>query len=181
MYKRMEKTILVKYFDDSKMQDILNTLLIVENEAKEVNDNNMGENMLPILTLRISSYGGDVDVCDAIISQIEMLKTLGVLIITECLGYACSCGMLLFMHGDVRRFINKKFSYLLWHSMKYGQSSQKMNNSAELLRHAKHIYKIHNDYLIKKTKITKQMLKEKENCEWYIYYKEALELGIVTE
>ena len=43
------------------------------------------------------------------------------------------------------------------------------------------MYKIHNDYLLKNTRITKQMLKEKEKTEWYIYYKEALELGILTE
>ena len=59
----MEKLILVKYFEDSKMNDIINTLITVENEAKEVKANNMGKNMLPVVILRISSYGGDVNVC----------------------------------------------------------------------------------------------------------------------
>lgn len=181
MYKRMEKLILVKYFEDGKMNDIINTLISVENEAKEVKENNMGKNMLPVVTLRISSYGGDVNVCDAIISEVELLKSLGVLVITEVLGYACSCGMLLFMHGDIRRFVNKNFSFLLWHSMKHGQVSQDISKVEDNICYAKHMYKIHNDYLLKKTKVTKQMLKEKENSEWYIYYKEALELGIVTE
>ena len=181
MYKRMEKLILVKYFEDSKMNDIINTLISVENEAKEVKENSMGKNMLPVVTLRISSYGGDVNVCDAIISEVELLKSLGVLVITEVLGYACSCGMLLFMHGNIRRFVNKNFSFLLWHTMKYGQISQKISKTDDNIGYVKHMYNIHNDYLLKNTKITKQMLKEKEKTEWYIYYKEALELGIVTE
>ena len=181
MYKRMEKLILVKYFEDSKMNDMRNTLISVENEAKEVRENNMGKNMLPVVTLRISSYGGDVNVCDAIISEVELLKSLGVLVITEVLGYACSCGMLLFMHGNIRRFVNKNFSFLLWHTMKYGQNSQDILKTDDNIGYVKHMYKIHNDYLLKNTKITKQMLKEKEKTEWYIYYKEALELGIVTE
>ena len=117
----------------------------------------------------------------AIISQVELLKSLGVLVITEVLGYACSCGMLLFMHGDIRRFVDKKFSFLLWHTMKYSQAPQDISKIDDNMGYIKHMYKVHNDYLLKKTKVTKQMLKEKEKTEWYIYYKEALELGIVTE
>lgn len=181
MNMRMERTITVIDFEINKLQNIINELAMIENEALNVIDNNLGKAMMPILTIRISSYGGDIYVCDSIISYVERLKSLGVHVITECMGFAYSCGALLFIHGDERRFMNKNFSYLLWHSVSCANSPKKIDNVEEGMSHKRHVWKTHKKYLINHTKVTSQFLKEKESSEWYIYYPEALKLGIVTE
>ena len=136
---------------------------------------------LPELTIIISSYGGEVDVANSIISYMEYLKNKGVFITTIACGFAKSSGMLIFMHGNRRIFMDKDYTALMWHQPKLSVRDKKLDDYDDFGSHALHKWKINEKYLINNTKVTRDILDKHRHEDWYIYYDEALELGIITE
>ena len=160
----------------NKCDKIIKDFIKFEEDIDKIDYNNK-----PKLILRISSYGGDVHVANNIISYMEYLKSKGVFIITIACGFANSSGMLIFMHGNKRIFLNKEYTMLLWHQCKLGSVKKTLNNYVRYLNSVDRTWNIHEKYLIENTKVTREMLDDLRDEDWYIYYDEALELGIVTE
>lgn len=180
--KRMDTVMIVDSFDDSNTAKYLDQFAKIENELKRVKDKKLGKKMYPKLTVRVSSCGGDVYVANMIISFMEKLKKEGVEVNTECCGYAYSSGLLVFMHGMKRTFMNKDFCFIMWHQVALG-TYDKMDNVKNYVNFIDTIWNVHEKYLLNNTALTKELLLEKTNStnEWYINYKEAKKLGIVTE
>ena len=97
----------------NKCDKIIKDFIKFEEDIDKIDYNNK-----PKLILRISSYGGDVHVANNIISYMEYLKSKGVFIITIACGFASSSGMLIFMYGNKRIFLNKEYTMLLCHQCK---------------------------------------------------------------
>ena len=111
----------------------------------------------------------------------EYLKSKGVFIITIACGFAKSSGMLIFMHGNRRIFMDKDYTALMWHQPKLSVRDKKLDDYDDFGSHSLHKWKINEKYLINNTKVTRDILDKHKYEDWYIYYDEALELGIVTE
>jgi len=180
--KRMNAVVVINSFDDGVVTNYLNQFMKVEEELKRVKEKKLGKKMYPKLTIRIASCGGDVYVANMIISFMEKLKKEGVEVNTECCGYAYSSGLLVFIHGMKRTFMNKDFCFIMWHQVTLG-TCDKMDNVKSYVKFVDTIWNVHEKYLINNTNLTKELLLEKTNStnEWYINYKEAKKLGIVTD
>lgn len=181
--KRMEMKLYINSFEENALCNYTNVFVNVEDELQRVKENKLGKQMYPKLNIRISSCGGNMDVANAIISMMENLKKLGVEINTEASGFVYSSGLLVFIHGMKRTFLNKNFTFLMWHQCSMGLYG-KMTDVATYLNFMKtKMWKVHESYLINNTLVTKELLSEKcfNNTEWFIDYKEAKKLGIVTE
>lgn len=174
-----------KDFDEYLLNSFIKEFKSIEEDVFKIikdNDKSIEKKELPTIEIRISSYGGDVNVANAIITYIEYLKSLGCKIRTKVFGYAYSCGALIFMHGDERIFADKCFSLLIWHDMQLSQGFKDIDRHIQNAEEYKKTWQIHVDYLLKTTNITKELLKENSNNkEWFIRYEEAKELNIVTE
>ena len=174
------KTILLNSdISQLKVDRVIKEFLSFEEDFTK-SKNNCDEK-LPELTIIISSYGGEVDVANSIISYMEYLKNKGVFITTIACGFAKSSGMLIFMHGNRRIFMDKDYTALMWHQPKLSVRDKKLDDYDDFGSHALHKWKINEKYLINNTKVTRDILDKHKHEDWYIYYDEALELGIVTE
>ena len=163
----------------NKCDKIIKDFIKFEEDFDEAK--NLGDKKLPELSIIISSYGGEVDVANSIISYIEYLKSKGVFITTIACGFAKSSGMLIFIHGNRRIFMDKDYTALMWHQPKLSVRDKKLDDYDDFGSHALHKWKINEKYLINNTKVTRDILDKHRHEDWYIYYDEALELGIVTE
>ena len=178
--KVKDKTVLLNYeISQIKSDHILRDFLRFEEDFDEAKNN--GDEKLPELTIIISSYGGEVDVANSIISYMEYLKSKGVFIITIACGFAKSSGMLIFMHGNRRIFMDKDYTALMWHRPMLSARNKKLDDYDNFGTHSLYKWKINEKYLINNTKVTRDILDKHKYEDWYIYYDEALELGIVTE
>lgn len=181
--ERMELLMLITSFDSSAVSNYETIFKKIEDELTRVKKKKLGKAMYPKLTLRISSHGGEVDVANAIISHMEQLKRLGVEVNTECCGYGYSSGLLVFLHGMKRTFIDKEFTFVMWHQCRLG-SAGKLDDVDRYLQFVKsNMWARHEKYFINNTNVTKEIIEErtKNNTDWYINYKEAKKYGIVTE
>lgn len=174
-----------KDFEQSLLDQFIKDVKSIEEDVFDIIENNeksIKKKDLPTIEIRISSYGGDVNIANSIITYIEYLKSLGCKIITKVFGYAYSCGALTFLHGDERIFVDKCFSLLVWHDMKLSQEFKDIDRHIQNAEEYKKMWQTHVDYLLETTKITKELLKENSNNkEWFIRYDEAKELNIVTQ
>ena len=174
------KTILLNSdISQLKVDRVIKEFLSFEEDFTK-SKNNCDEK-LPELTIIISSYGGEVDVANSIISYMEYLKSKGVFIITIACGFAKSSGMLIFMHGNKRLFMDKDYTALMWHRPMLSARNKKLDDYDNFGTHSLYKWKINEKYLINNTKVTRDILDKHKHEDWYIYYDEALELGIVTE
>lgn len=125
----------------------------------------------------IDSYGGEVYSCFGLIGIMETSKTP---IYTYACGATMSCGFLILICG------HKRFSYPLatplYHEIScwYGG---KLSDMESELKETKRLQKELEDIIFKKTKITKEKLKDvnKQRLDWFMSPKEALDLGVVDE
>ena len=178
--KVKNKTILLNCaVNQSGSDHILKDFLKFEEDFDEAK--NLGDKKVPELSIIISSYGGEVDVANSIISYMEYLKSKGVFITTIACGFAKSSGMLIFLHGNRRIFMDKDYTVLMWHQPKLSVRDKKLDDYDDFGLHSLHKWKINEKYLINNTKVTRDILDKHKHDDWYIYYDEALELGIITE
>lgn len=166
---------------DEKTREFENILAEVE-ELYTYNDGckyDGDKRPMPTIHIRISSWGGSVDVCSAIVDYVEILKEYGCLIITECIGFAYSCGAVLFMHGDLRLFGTTQ-SKLIWHQGS-GRFKGDIDRVIKNVVEAEIDDKLASEYFANRTKVTMDMIEAKKHEEWHIRYNEAVELGIICE
>lgn len=127
----------------------------------------------------INSYGGAVYECFALLSKMEQFQEMGYKINTTLTGKGMSCGQMIFMFGTKRRMY--RYGTCLIHQISAGN----YGNYEQLKVSHEHIVELQNmteDMIVKKTKITKEMLKEKiAGKDWYLNAEQCLELGLATE
>ena len=132
------------------------------------------------ITIRISSYGGQCYELWDIVSKVQELQDKGYTINTLGCGKFCSCGFMLFLVGD-NRFV-QRYATGMYHSvstMSYG----KVQDLRENLDETNRLNEMAKDYVVNKTKITREKLDEIDRCkiDWYMDAKTALDLGVATE
>lgn len=142
-----------------------------ENEASQKNYKRKPINLF------IQSEGGSVYAMWSLIDIIENSKTP---IHTYCTGYAMSAAFKIFLAGH-KRYCTRHATFM-YHQM----SNIRMGTYQDLVEDRKqldHLNKQSEDYVLERTKITKERVEEirYKKIDWYIHPEEALELGIVDE
>ena len=132
------------------------------------------------ITIKISSYGGHCYELWDIVSKIEELQDKGYTVNTMGCGKACSCGFMLFLAGDNRYL--QRYATPMYHSVATGTYG-KVQDIRENLEETNRLNEMAKEYVLKKTKITRERLDEIDKCkiDWYMDAQTALELGVATE
>lgn len=130
------------------------------------------------ITIRIGSYGGYVHELSGALSLIERLKKRGYIINTECDTKAMSCGMVLLCSGVNRRV--SPFASILYHSVSSGAMG-KVAQMIDDVEEAKRLNEMSKNYIISKTKLTKEQLDAHKYDDWSLSPEQCLEYGIATE
>lgn len=124
------------------------------------------------ITLILYSFGGDLDINNAFIDVIRASRTP---IWAVNLGQSCSaaCFISIACH---KRYALPNASYLIHHGSGQFQGEY-LQIVAAVNEYQKKIERLE-EYLLKTTKIPKDLLEEQILTEWYISAKEAVEYGI---
>ena len=132
------------------------------------------------ITIRISSYGGHCYELWDIVSKIEELQDKGYTINTMGCGKACSCGFMLLLAGNNRYL--QRYATPMYHSVATGTYG-KVQDIRENLEETNRLNEMAKEYVLKKTKITREKLDEIDKCkiDWYMDAQTALELGVATK
>ena len=135
----------------------------------------------PIIQIRISSCGGQVNVLLGMLSVIEDLKRLW-----DCKvhchidGYAFSCGALLFLIASDIRTMNE-YSQLMIHEMSYGINDSLNGHRAELL-YTEKLQKRIDKMIENNTGLSLKVLnKWYKQGDVYLFKEDMEKLGILTE
>lgn len=132
------------------------------------------------LYINISSRGGEADVLFAILDMLDSCKEeWGCKIITNCDGYAQSCGFILFCYGDERYM--GQWSELMCHPISYRMNGFIQEHEEELRRSKKIQNKIDN-IITTHTPLTQKQLNKwyRAGYDKFIDRDEALKLGLLT-
>jgi ATP-dependent Clp protease protease subunit len=133
-------------------------------------------NAKPII-LKIDSFGGGLNACYALIAEIERSKTP---VHTIAVGAAMSCGFMILISGH-KRFAYK-YSAPLYHQISSAARGtyQEIKEGTENL---KRWQKILESTVLKRTKITKEKLKDMRlrKIDWELTPDEALKYGVIDE
>ena len=132
------------------------------------------------ITIRISSYGGHCYELWDIVSKIEELQDKGYTVNTIGCGKLMSCGFMLFLAGNNR--LVQRYATPMYHSVATGTYG-KVQDIRESLEETNRLNEMAKEYVLKKTKITRERLDEIDKCkiDWYMTPQEALDLGVATE
>jgi ATP-dependent Clp protease protease subunit len=172
------------YFSTQVDQDTIGALT---ESVIEINDHDRKlEKMYPIYGIKykpepikiyIDSYGGYVYQCFGLLSVMETSRTPIHTIVT---GAAMSCGFMMLICG------HKRFAYELstplYHQVGTGFSG-KVKDMEEELKETKRVQAKIEEIVLRKTKITKEKLKEiyDSKRDWAMDASKALKLGVVDE
>lgn len=132
------------------------------------------------LYVNISSRGGEADALFAILDMLDSCKEeWGCKIITNCDGYAQSCGFILYCYGDERYM--GQWSELMCHPISYRMNGFIHEHEQEYRRSVK-IQKKIDKIITTHTPLTQEQLDEwyKTGYDKFIDYDEAKELGLIT-
>lgn len=131
------------------------------------------------LYINITSHGGYLNVLMAILDILQDLKEeWDCTIITNCTGYAESCGFILWCFGD-KRYMGK-YGELMTHYIKYNWQGTPEDHEKELKRTKRMQDKV-DAIICEKTPLTKKQLRAwYKKGDTFIDYKKAEELGLLT-
>lgn len=130
------------------------------------------------IKMYINTYGGD---CVHGLSIIDAMNNSKAPIYTIATGECLSMGVLIFLNG-VKRFATKHISFMIHGVASFGGG--KLPDIDESVEHMKHVEDLLFNMILEKTKIKKSKLEKvfkKERCNWWFYYDEAKELGLITD
>lgn len=133
-------------------------------------------NRLPI-KIYLDTYGGFVYQCFGLLSVIERSKTPVHTIVTGC---AMSCGFMILISGHER--YAHKLSTPLYHQVSTGFVGKVADLKEEWIE-AQRLQKMIEDIVVKKTKITRQKLKDiyDRKVDWFMNAQTAKKLGVVDK
>ncbi len=129
------------------------------------------------ITVEISSYGGCTDSGSAMLDRIMEMQEMGIHVDTHCNGFAYSMAFILFISGERRS--GGKFSKYMNHSSSasaYGMID-KMKTDIDFYGECD---KQFDNLILKQTDMTKERLEMARLKNDWIFYDEAIELGIVN-
>jgi len=147
------------------------------NKKDEEEDSKLKKYERPIIELLINTDGGDLYSCNALIGAITSSKTP---VHTICIGHAMSAGFEILISGH-KRFAHQ-MDWLMYHQLSHGVKNT-LKQMEWVVEEDKRIQKVAEDFIVSRTKITKQQLKEynDKNKDWLMDSKEALKLGVIDE
>lgn len=135
---------------------------------------------IPILHIKLNSYGGSMWDCFSLMNQIDLLKEYGVTVIMEAMGYICSAGFMLFLKGDVR-VVTSDQVFILYHYPLTTYLHENIYRVEDDLRMTMKHFEYIENLIIKETKITKEMLEKYRREDWVMDLEEARELEVVND
>lgn len=164
------------WLDDtlSELLSIPITQMILEWNREDEKDGIPVDSRKPIKVF-IYTLGGGVDEIFQLADIIDLSKTP---VYTYNMGIALSAGLDVLISGH-KRFALKN-SKALYHSGSAGIQGTAEQIQSQTAQYAKQL-DILNERVLKRTKISKELLKKKKKSEWYIIGNEQVELGIVDE
>lgn len=180
----------LKSLDDiSEVYDTIDRSLFLSDITPEVADAiehiiriyNVMDKDLPIeerkpIKLFINSNGGSAIGCLEIIDAINLSKTP---VYTINIGLAASAGLDVFITGK-KRFCYPNATFL-FHEGSTSLSSIDAGKFRNYSDWYDRLLKRTKDNLIKNTKVTPELYKEKQNDDWWFFAEEAIEYGFCDE
>lgn len=129
------------------------------------------------IKLMFYSYGGDLSVNHSFIDVIQQSKTP---IWGINMGQACSAACFIFLACD-RRIAMPRSTFLIHQGgVDGGFSGTYEQVIAAIVEYQREIEEL-SEYVISRTKITKEDMDEKFNSEWYLTADEAVKYGVADE
>lgn len=164
------------WLDDtlSELLSIPITQMILEWNREDEENNIPVDSRKPIKVF-IYTLGGDIDEIFQLADIIDLSKTP---VYTYNMGMALSAGLDVLISWH-KRFALKN-SKSLYHSGSAGIQGTAEQIQSQTAQYAKQL-DILNERVLKRTKISKELLKKKKKSEWFIIGNEQVELGIVDE
>lgn len=176
-YKR-DNTIYVKDLDSIDVQIKICRQLrkLGEKELKKIEKDRQ-----PI-KMRISSFGGLLISCFAIVSEMKRLQDMGIVIETYCDGFAISAGAIILMCGTKGYRYTSRYSQILVHQIQCGNSFRETHK--ELRERAKttdNQWEILKGIIVDNTKITEAEAENyvTSNIDYTYSSLEAKDKGII--
>ena len=142
---------------------------------KEDEENNIPVDSRKPIKIFIYTLGGGIDEIFQLADIIDLSKTP---VYTYNMGMALSAGLDVLISGH-KRFALKN-SKALYHSGSAGIQGTAEQIQSQTAQYAKQL-DILNERVLKRTKISKELLKKKKKSEWFLIGNEQVELGIVDE
>ncbi|WP_312286881.1 ATP-dependent Clp protease proteolytic subunit [Terrisporobacter sp.] len=165
--------------NDNLVDNVVDQLRSIYLYNKEMLETYIEPELYESVILNFNSEGGILVGFSQIEREINKLKEQGVKIIGEVDGISYSCSFLLMLLCD--EITASKFSSFMYHRGLCALSYDKVDNHIDFLSHQQKILDRMDDFIISRTKITRDQLEKFKTKEWYIDYDEAIELGIIVE
>lgn len=135
---------------------------------------------MPILHIKLNSYGGSMWDCFSLMNQLDLLKEYGITVIMEAMGYICSAGFMLFLKGDVR-LVTSDQVFILYHYPLATYLHENIYRVEEDLRMTMKHFEYIENLIMKETKITKEMLEKYRKEDWVMDVEEARKLEVIND
>lgn len=165
--------------NENLVDEVVDQLRSIYLYNKEMLETYLEPELYESVILNFNSEGGILVGFSQIEREINKLKEQGVKIIGEVDGISYSCSFLLMLLCD--EITASKFSSFMYHRGLCALSYDKVDNHIDFLSHQQKILDRMDDFIISRTKITRDQLEKFKTKEWYIDYDEAIELGIIIE
>ena len=179
--------LLTMYDDFSKdsCRRLMDSLIEVEQIVIETNNINkqlseQAKQPLPIVRIKISSYGGSMYDAIAVINQIQLLQDSGVVFIGEANSYVASAGFMLLMTCDIRTSTGNQL-FLLYHQPLVGFLHENIDRVMTDVLRTKQEFQFVKDMIIEKTRITKEELEKYDKEDLIMNLEEARDWGVIND
>ena len=154
--------------------------IVIEQNAVNKQLAKEAQQPIPILHIKLNSYGGSMWDCFSLMNQIDLLKEYGVTVIMEAIGYICSAGFMLFLKGDVR-LVTSDQVFILYHYPLTTYLHENIYRVEEDLRMTMKHFEYIENLIMKETKITKEMLEKYRREDWVMDVEEARALEVIND
>lgn len=167
------------YIDKEIDDTLFEEMRMIMNWNKQDNDKGLKPEERQPIKMYIHSYGGNLDSCLAMIAIMNASITP---IWTINLNCAMSAGGLLLINGNKgHRYAMKNSAVLIHSGSSSGGGTASFEQTVAQTENYKKLIQMVRENIIENTNISKQQLSRKSKNEWFIYTKEALELGIIDK
>ena len=157
------------------MDNIIRAFLQYKDEMALIRKEFVSE--FPRILIDISSYGGCTDCGSAMLDKMMEMQEMGIHIDTRCQGFAYSMAFILFIAGERRT--GGRFSKYMNHGSSasaYGMVD-KMKTDINFFARCDEQF---DNLILKQTDMTEERLEKAKLKNDWIFYDEAIELGIVN-
>jgi ATP-dependent Clp protease protease subunit len=143
----------------------------------DINDEDAEKTQVEPIKLIINSFGGELY---SGLALIDVIDTSRIPIYTVCHGSAMSMGLIVYAAGHHR--MASKYATFMYHEASYSINGKVVHHKQELTE-VERTDGICDDYLLSKTRFTKEQLTTMKNkqSDWYFDIQVAQEYGLVDE